>query len=294
MRKKEQKGFTLAETLITLGVIGVVAALTLPILIQSWQKKFYLSALRKRQAEFMQVLTLSIIKNGTMSNWNWGLNDKDFVSTYIMKYIKLTSCENCWITYTPKPLFFEQAAEAAGSLTECNRGDAACEYSVCGTELGYPEGCFLGISGVSGGCPNAISIDICQSLAENCENGNPAYTGYCDGYFATEYYQNKNTLSETPDTTFALVDGTTVGFTKKSDDQIAYLYLDLNGAKSPNKYGLDKFILVMSGNHITAFGQGESDLTSGKYGCSDAGNKMYCGAMIIKNNWDYPANYPKI
>lgn len=33
------KGFTLAEVLITLGIIGVVAAMTLPALIQKQQKK---------------------------------------------------------------------------------------------------------------------------------------------------------------------------------------------------------------------------------------------------------------
>lgn len=33
------KGFTLAEVLITLGIIGIVAAMTLPILIQKHQEK---------------------------------------------------------------------------------------------------------------------------------------------------------------------------------------------------------------------------------------------------------------
>ena len=36
-----KKGFTLAEVLITLGVIGVVAALTMPVLITDYQKKDY-------------------------------------------------------------------------------------------------------------------------------------------------------------------------------------------------------------------------------------------------------------
>ena len=36
---KNKKGFTLAEVLITLGIIGVVAALTMPALINKYQKK---------------------------------------------------------------------------------------------------------------------------------------------------------------------------------------------------------------------------------------------------------------
>ena len=38
--QKQKIAFTLAEVLITLGIIGVVAALTLPMLIQNYQKKF--------------------------------------------------------------------------------------------------------------------------------------------------------------------------------------------------------------------------------------------------------------
>ncbi len=43
----EGKGFTLAEVLITLGIIGVVAALTLPSLIQNYQKQVWVNQLKK-------------------------------------------------------------------------------------------------------------------------------------------------------------------------------------------------------------------------------------------------------
>ena len=39
--------FTLAEVLITLGIIGVVAALTIPTLISNHQKKVYVTQLKK-------------------------------------------------------------------------------------------------------------------------------------------------------------------------------------------------------------------------------------------------------
>ncbi len=42
-----RKGFTLAEVLITLGIIGIVAALTLPSLIQKYQEKVTLERLKK-------------------------------------------------------------------------------------------------------------------------------------------------------------------------------------------------------------------------------------------------------
>lgn len=43
---KQLFGFTLAEVLITLGIIGVVAAITLPSLIQNYQKKTYIEGLK--------------------------------------------------------------------------------------------------------------------------------------------------------------------------------------------------------------------------------------------------------
>ncbi len=44
---KNKNAFTLAEVLITLGIIGVVAAMTLPILVNNYQKKVYETAYAK-------------------------------------------------------------------------------------------------------------------------------------------------------------------------------------------------------------------------------------------------------
>ena len=47
--------FTLAEVLITLGIIGVVAALTMPALISNYKKTVYVNQLKK---------SVSVIENG--------------------------------------------------------------------------------------------------------------------------------------------------------------------------------------------------------------------------------------
>ncbi len=44
-------GFTLAEVLITLGIIGVVAALTIPTLVNNYQKKTYVTGLQRAYAQ---------------------------------------------------------------------------------------------------------------------------------------------------------------------------------------------------------------------------------------------------
>lgn len=52
MDLQKKWGFTLAEVLITLAIIGIVATLTIPALIASYQKTVYVSRLQKFFAEF--------------------------------------------------------------------------------------------------------------------------------------------------------------------------------------------------------------------------------------------------
>lgn len=59
MKKKfDFSAFTLAEILITLGIIGVVAALTIPALINNSQKTQYVTRLKKAYTELNQALLL--------------------------------------------------------------------------------------------------------------------------------------------------------------------------------------------------------------------------------------------
>ena len=50
------KGFTLAEVLVTLGIIGVVSAMTVPTLMQNYQRKSYVTQLHKVYNEVQQAL----------------------------------------------------------------------------------------------------------------------------------------------------------------------------------------------------------------------------------------------
>ena len=57
MRKR---GFTLAEVLITLGIIGVIAAITIPMLIEAYIKKTTALSVKKAYTELNQVLKMAI------------------------------------------------------------------------------------------------------------------------------------------------------------------------------------------------------------------------------------------
>ena len=65
--KKFFKGFTLAEVLITLTVIGVVAALTLPTVISHHNKKVVETKLAKFYSTMNEAIQRSIIDNGEPS-----------------------------------------------------------------------------------------------------------------------------------------------------------------------------------------------------------------------------------
>ncbi|MEE3349925.1 MAG: type II secretion system protein, partial [Candidatus Gastranaerophilaceae bacterium] len=61
---KRKAAFTLAEVLITLGIIGVVAALTLPTLISNYQKRVYVNQLKKSISTLSQGFTLMMGQDG--------------------------------------------------------------------------------------------------------------------------------------------------------------------------------------------------------------------------------------
>ena len=59
-----RKGFTLAEVLITLGIIGVVAAMTMPTLISSFRKHVYVNSLKKAYATWQNIFHKIQIDDG--------------------------------------------------------------------------------------------------------------------------------------------------------------------------------------------------------------------------------------
>jgi prepilin-type N-terminal cleavage/methylation domain-containing protein len=50
----QKKAFTLAEVLVTLGIVGIVSAMTVPALTQNWQRRAYVTQLHKVYNEFQQ------------------------------------------------------------------------------------------------------------------------------------------------------------------------------------------------------------------------------------------------
>ncbi len=66
---KKKNAFTLAEVLITLGIIGVVAAMTMPMLVAKYRDKQIVTALKKFNSIMTQAITLAINENGSPTVW---------------------------------------------------------------------------------------------------------------------------------------------------------------------------------------------------------------------------------
>ena len=104
----QKSAFTLAEVLITLAIIGVVAAMTIPTLTANYNKKVIETRLAKFYSIMNNAIALSEIDNGPKENWNFveqkvdenneyisQLDDNNkFFSKYIIPYLKIVHTEN--------------------------------------------------------------------------------------------------------------------------------------------------------------------------------------------------------
>src|SRR5574344_697202 len=99
----KKNAFTLAEVLITLGIIGVVAALTLPSLIENYKERQYIIQLKKAYSTIAQAYEKATWENETPDTWGLtgqDTKDPDIILGVMSQYIKqLKICnasQGCW------------------------------------------------------------------------------------------------------------------------------------------------------------------------------------------------------
>jgi len=122
-------GFTLPEVLITLGIIGVVACMTIPTLIADSQKTIYVNQLKKAYTQFNQVLIQISADDGCVGDLKCtGLFDPDTTSYEAMgdeiaKHFKLT--KNC------------KSNNGGPSITGCFSDKVSDNYNGSGLRRGW-------------------------------------------------------------------------------------------------------------------------------------------------------------
>ncbi len=127
--KKRKSAFTLAEVLVTLGIIGVVSAMTIPSLTQSWQKKAYVAQLKKSYSEISQAFQSVLNDTNAVNLTEAGVYDANTLRTFTNNY-------------------FKKVKDCGGSASGCMAGF----YNlISGGNLGgaYGDSCFVTTSGAS-------------------------------------------------------------------------------------------------------------------------------------------------
>ncbi len=100
---KEKAAFTLAEVLITLGIIGIVAAMTMPMLIAKYQKIVTATQLKRTYSLLYNAHLMAVKDFGDMEYWDMPISSSDpdtgesipakitqteFVEKYYMPYLR--------------------------------------------------------------------------------------------------------------------------------------------------------------------------------------------------------------
>ena len=209
--------FTLAEVLITLGVIGVVAALTLPSVIAKYQDKVLINQTKKTFAQFQNVLSLASVDNGTPGD-NSLTFPKDVSSTIVTKNLAkyynvaqvcTSASQKGCSKYYYKILFATPQSNNAGEAVYSN-------FDTYLNRLVTVDGAVFAISSNRTGCER-----IRYAGTEHNDAGEIIYNP--DGTPKTyEYYS-------------AIC---------------ANIQVDVNGAKGPNQYGRDVFYLWVNANNL--------------------------------------------
>lgn len=85
-----KKAFTLAEILITMGIVGVVSAMTIPALNQSWQRDSYVTQLRKVYSEVAQAAVRLKTDRNVQTLKEARLSNDNLKQEFINKYFVIT------------------------------------------------------------------------------------------------------------------------------------------------------------------------------------------------------------
>ena len=210
-----KKGFTLAEVLITLGIIGIVAALTLPSLIQKHQKQVWVNQLKKSVAvwENGMKMMLADAETDDLTNtefWQYLLqsSDREYACTtgdphttennILKKYFKILNIQDTYkedesiCSFGDHPKAYVQLN---GEPFGCQNCGAVSIHMTDGTLFGL-----LATYEFADGTVGTLDIDV------NGENKGPNQWGrdtftfhiYKNGTLKSDYWVTYEDLKEHP------------------------------------------------------------------------------------------------
>ncbi len=116
-----KKAFTLAEVLVTLGIIGVVAAMTMPTLINNTGNEKYVAKLKKVQSLLGQATINAVEEHGMIQDWGFRDGSNDQINRIYGYYAKsLKVAKDCGNDTTNPCTAHERMQTLAGTQTGWN------------------------------------------------------------------------------------------------------------------------------------------------------------------------------
>ena len=156
--------FTLAEVLVTLGIIGVVSAMTVPSLMQNYQRQSYVTQLHKVYNELSQSLLRYQNDKNAINLTEAGLNSQAQMNSFVSSYFKVVqTCTNsltpCFLDQNSYKKMNGTALTSAYSVTNAyvlaNGASVRFLYAVSGDKIGN---LMVDINGQKG--PNILGRDL--------------------------------------------------------------------------------------------------------------------------------------
>lgn len=226
MLKNSKNAFTLAEVLITLAIIGVVAALTIPVVIEKYQKQETVARLKKSYSVMSQALRLSEADNGPYSDWEVPqFSDSLDLTEYYEKY---------WYPYF-------KVLKACKTWQECGYSSSHPILDIGGNKTGH-----------------------------------------------TIVAQERRLA-------FITTDGILYSISLYGGDNVRAdhsIYVDLNAAKGPNKFGRDFFCFTRTASGAIKPSGYNRALDEISKNCSKSGYGDHCAAKIMNDGWQIKDDYP--
>ena len=198
-----KKAFTLAEALITIAIIGIVAALTLPSVISNYEDKKYNTARLKALKTFGESAKMISINN----KMNSEDNAKDFANNVLSKYLKIV--------------------KVCDTALECDFPDKIKPSNPASNKLTSDEL----------NAWNKISIYnfTVNNLTQVSESNLSTYIMTNDGFSAKIFY-NPSCVRDTHENTTCTSQECATNFV---DDTCLNVIYDMNGTDGPNHVGDD-------------------------------------------------------
>ena len=180
----KRAAFTLAEVLITLGIIGVVAAMTLPVLISKYQERSWLTSFKRTYSVLYQAYLGAYQENGIASTWCPAKNS-DCSKTYFDILSPHLKVVEIWGFDRPDILYQVTYKDLDGSEIKSNNAFPTTHYKFVlndGTIIGIGYDGDLNMplldvdtNGLKG--PNQFGKDLFH-ISLNSKNNYPVISGF--------------------------------------------------------------------------------------------------------------------